>query len=321
MISGSAANSAREDIVGVTISGGGSTYGPNRVIGDFGTIGGGANNHVGETLVGTPTAHYGTVSGGQSNTVDGYYPTISGGGNNTAGSGGTVSGGQQNHASSMCDTVSGGFGNTANGGYATISGGVNNTASDVDATISGGENNTANGMLATIGGGLTNQASAPFSTIPGGYRANALLYGQLAYASGGFTFGSYGPRGEAQTSIYVLRNTTPNATNNELFLDGSTQRLTISNGRTLTFDILVAARSDANASAGYKIQGVITNDSGTTRFIGTPTVTTLGEDNNAWSVTVQADDTNDALIILVSGTGSPNTIRWVATVRTAEVAW
>ena len=58
----------------------------------------------------------------------------------------------------------------------------------------------------------------------------------------------------------------------------------------------------------------------TTGFIGAPTVTTLGEDVAAWNVVVQADNGNDTLVIQATGAAG-TTIRWVATVRTAEVAW
>jgi hypothetical protein len=43
----------------------------------------------------------------------------------------------------------------------------------------------------------------------------------------------------------------------------------------------------------------------------------LGEDDSAWDATVEADNTNDALVIKVTGSASA-TIRWVATVRTTE---
>ena len=65
--------------------------------------------------------------------------------------------------------------------------------------------------------------------------------------------------------------------------------------------------------------GVIENVSGTTALVGTLTKITLGEDAPAWDANAEADNTNDALVIKVSGAAS-TTIRWVATVRTAEVA-
>ena len=111
------------------------------------------------------------------------------------------------------------------------------------STISGGECNTASGRFSTISGGghnyaiQCNVASAEYGTIPGGTNALAGLYGQMAYASGGFAVG-----GDAQTSVYVLRNITTDATPTPLYLDGSTQRLTVVAGRTLVFDIVLVAR-------------------------------------------------------------------------------
>ena len=56
-------------------------------------------------------------------------------------------------------------------------------------------------------------------------------------------------------------------------------------------------------------------------FIGTPTKTTLGEDDPVWDVDLVADDANDALVIKGFSNSSGDTIRFVATVRTVEVAW
>jgi hypothetical protein len=78
-------------------------------------------------------------------------------------------------------------------------------------------------------------------------------------------------------------------------------------------------RSDGGESAGYKIYGVIENFGGTTSFIASPTVNTIGEDVAAWDAQVVDDDTNDALLVQVMGNGE--NIRWVAVVRTAEVSW
>ena len=86
---------------------------------------------------------------------------------------------------------------------------------------------------------------------------------------------------------------------------------------------MVFSAMAVGAGSGYaipQIQGVIENVGGTTSFIGSPTVTELGEDNAAWGVAVEADDGNDALVIKVTG-ASAVWIRWVASVRTVEVSW
>jgi hypothetical protein len=236
---------------------------------------------------------------------------------------GTVGGGENNQAGDNAGTTSdsgyatvgGGQNNTASGSYSTVGGGRTNTASDYFSTVGGGYNNTASGYSSTVGGGHINTASGNYATVPGGYRGKGTLYGQMAYASGRFSVD-----GDAQTSTYVLRYITVNANPTPLYLDGYAERLTIANNRTMTFDILVVGRSSGGDSAGYHVRGVIENSSGTTSFVGTPTVTTLGEDSASWNVAVEADDTNDALVIKVTGEAD-KTIRWVATVRTVEVEY
>ncbi len=341
LIGGAGSNAVSAGVAGATVAGGGSAASVcglsgtdpcrNRVTDSFGTVGGGLNNQAGDAAGTTEYAWFATVGGGWSNTASGSRATVGGGGGNrasnesdTVGGGGnntasggtaTVGGGGNNTASGPVATVGGGFTNTASNFYFTVGGGELNTASGGAATVGGGDNNAASGLQATVGGGFENRASGFAATVPGGSQASASLFGQMAYASGPFV-----ANGDAQTSLFVLRNTTTDATLTQLFLDGSTASLTLAAGRTMTFDILVAARSTAPAgrSAGYHIRGVIENDAMAT-FIGIPTITTLGEDDAAWDVTVLAGAPDAALVIMVTGAAA-TTIRWVAVVRTAEVA-
>jgi len=267
-------------------------------------IGGYAGNVISDTVIG------GTIGGGGNSgsvqRVTGGYGTVGGGSANVAGS---------------SATVGGGHGNIASGTYSTIGGGTNNTADGATrATVGGGGNNTASGFwYATVSGGAGNTASGSYATVPGGWGAVASHYGEMAHASGWFT---HPGAGQAQTSVYVLRRTTTSGAATDLFLDGdsATRRLTIAAGRTVTFDILVVARTEAGASAGYHFLGVIENHAGTTSFIGTPQKTVLGEDVASWDANVIADNANNALVIRVIGAAA-TTIRWVATARTVEVAW
>ena len=246
------------------------------------------------------TGHYGTVGGGNSNEASGETSTVGGGENNTAGGDTTV--------------VGGGYLNAASGYIATVGGGNSNDASGDASTVAGGSQNEASGYIATVGGGETNTASGSFSTVPGGRGAEAWQYGQMAYASG-----SFGASGDAQASLYVLRNTSTGTAWTELFLNGTYDRLNLATDQAVAFDILIVGSTDAGESAGYRIQGLIENIGGVTALIGTPSVTVLGEDDTAWNVQVLADNTNDALLIEVMG--NSETIRWVASVQTAEVTF
>jgi hypothetical protein len=226
-----------------------------------------------------------------------------------------IGGGSSNTVTGQLGTVSGGTGNLASSTYAAIGGGGLNTASGQLSTVAGGSTNVASGDNSAVGGGEVNTASGPSSAISGGSSAIASKHGQEAHAAGQFA-----AQGDAQRSIYVLRNSTSNATPTALFLDGASLRLTIASDTTWAFRIIVVARrTDAdNESAIYEFYGGIDNNAGTTALVGSVVATTPIEDTAAWAVAVTADNTNDALIITVTGEAA-KTIRWVATVWTTEV--
>jgi len=205
VIEGFEANSPEEGVSGAVISGGGRPAFPNRVMGDFGSVGGGDGNIAGDRAVvagGSNNTAIGfraivgggsnnsarfehatvaggtgniagatrtTVSGGCSNTAGGIDATVSGGSGNIAGdTHATVSGGTKNKANNLDTTIGGGSGNTASGSYATVSGGSNNTAGGFGATVSGGSGNSVKGSNGTTGGGLGNRVSSNYSTVAGG---------------------------------------------------------------------------------------------------------------------------------------------------------
>jgi hypothetical protein len=279
-------------------------------------VGGGAKNKI----AGGGTNS--TISGGFGNNMDSCdFGAIGGGGNNTLGIPGTAT-----SASVIC----GGFSNLNKGTVSAIVGGSFNSISNyvlgavivggtgqgiggnvgsVAQTIGGGRSNNVSVSGATIAGGVDNSVHGTLGTVPGGYRASASHYGQLAYASGFF-----GARGDAQSSLYVARTTTTSATATELFLDGSSERMTIPSGSTWIFEIQVVARS-ATQSAGYTAKGVIDNFSGTVGLLA-GSVTVVGEDDMNWDLQLEAS--NGALVLKGVGAAS-TTIRWVATIRTTEV--
>ena len=173
-------------------------------------------------------------------------------------------------------------------------------------------------QYSTIGGGQDNAIPAggkSYATIPGGQNAKADKYGQFVYAAGQFS-----SIGDAQTSLLVARNSTSDGTQTELFLDGNDDRMDIATDTTWMFRAdIVARRTDAdNESAAYTIEGCIDNNAGTTALVGSISKTVIAEDTAAWDVTAEADNTNDALVIKVTGQAS-KTIRWVARVMTVEV--
>jgi hypothetical protein len=225
----------------------------------------------------------------------------------TIGGGGTSMGSYINRVTDHYGTVGGGKANRAGDSAGSV-------ADSGYATVGGGDTNAAGASHATVGGGYVNTASGSYATIPGGRNAQASHYGEMAYASGPFS-----SSGIAQTSVYVLRNTTSGATPKELFLDGIGERLTIASAHTVTFDILLAARSSTGESIGCIFQGVIENTSGATSFIQTPGKL-CHKGGLTWDANLVADDGNDALKSEVTGAGVAS-VRWVARVQTAEVSY
>ena len=309
-----------------TVAGGqGNTIG---AFSESASIGGGASNNIVSRAVGAVITGgsqntnagvrydvsnhlaHATIGGGLRNTImtNSPFATIAGGHNNlirTNVSAANIGGGQYNAIEREASnaTIGGGYANHIYPGASL-------------GTVGGGQGNIVQTNAGTVSGGAWNriETNAPYATIPGGKEAVARNYGQLAYASGGFT--SY-PGGDAQTSVHVLRNTQTTGAG-ELFLDGYDRRMVVPKNSTWTFDILVVARSRTGVSVGWQIRGVAENDGAGAAFVGTPTTDLLGPVPSPWVATVNVID--DALVVTTLAF-SDRPVRWVATVRTAEVTY
>jgi trimeric autotransporter adhesin len=196
VIAGHSGNRVDPGFWGVTISGGGVSYGPgydlvNHAAGTYATIGGGAANEnlaVDGTVSGgfsnriSGGAVEGVIAGGLGNTIlnDAMRGTISGGFQNTIGMNcnhSSIGGGWDNVIEGEASTVAGGIQNSIGSGaqFSTISGGAGNVieATAFTGTIGGGGSNRieAGSYRCTIGGGKFNTVGidAPFSSIGGGF--------------------------------------------------------------------------------------------------------------------------------------------------------
>ena len=125
--------------------------------------------------------------------------------------------------------------------------------------------------------------------------------------------------GDAQSSLFVVRNTTSSATPTDLFLDGSAQSMTVPPDATWTFKATVVARTSGatGLSAGWEITGIV-NRIGIAAPTLSCTVLNYSCPQPGWSVTAVVVGLD--LRIKVTGP-SGKTIRWVASVRTSEVTF
>lgn len=119
---------------------------------------------------------------------------------------------------------------------------------------------------------------------------------------------------------YLLRGTTTNVTESEIFLSNGTRIPVAANSTVFYTADIVARRTDAaNESSGFYIKGVVDNYSGTVADVGNLYEVVVAEDDLDWAVDARADDTNNSINIYVTGENA-KTIRWTALVKTVEVA-
>lgn len=144
---------------------------------NYNTISGGQNHNIGQT---TPTAifvDYGTISGGELNTVLSDHGTISGGESNTVSNvNGTISGGSENTVSGSHGAIGGGTNNSVAGNLGFIGGGEDNSSTNGSWTVIGGGNqnvisaaSAGAANLSMIGGGGENTIDAQYAVITGGW--------------------------------------------------------------------------------------------------------------------------------------------------------
>lgn len=168
-------------------------------------------------------------------------------------------------------------------------------------------------------GAAGNTASGIISAVLGGDQSIADRRGMQAHSAGSF---SNSISGDAQRARFVLRNKTTTNSAVELFLDGSSTRLTIPSGKVLALTINISGISSTGAAvAHYMRQYALKNVSGTCTEIYAPV--TLGADNAAGtSIAISAGDDANGEYLKVSVTGTASTIwRWVASVDAVEIAF
>lgn len=264
------------------------------------------------TIVGgwanTASGQY-SIAGGYANVASGYY-SVALGVNNTASSNGNVAIGYGNSAGGENSAAIGRDNNCSGRGYAF---GYNNSSVGLFSLCLGSGGYASNQYSVCIG--ATNQTYGDYSIAMGTW-AITNRYGQLSKASGCFV-----GVGDAQSVAFVARNKTTSATPVNLTLDGSTTRLTIPSGKTMSgFLIVKGIKSDGSAKARFVRLVDITNVGGTTTL--DVAAETIGTDYNpsGCALAITAENATDDLQINITGPAA-ETWRWVAVVEGLEIAY
>ena len=122
---------------------------------------------------------------------------------------------------------------------------------------------------------------------------------------------------------YVLKCATTDATATDLTLDGaaasSSNQINAASDTAITFDgTVVGLQNGAQAFAGWRIEGLLINDGGTTT-LGNIALS-VQHNSSGWVLAASADNTNNALKLTVTGEASHN-VRWMANIRTSELTY
>lgn len=299
--------------------------GTNSVVGGgIGNISSGSRSVVGGGEYSLSSGSNCVVGGGNSNISSGAYSTVGGGNSNqSANTASFIGGGTLNSASAAYSSVCGGYYNLVIGSYSAIGGGRINTCNAEYSFVGGGNSNICDSNYSSVCGGSYNSSNGPYSVVPGGLQTKTSRHGELSHAAGCFAF-----NGDAQHSILVVRRSTTDATANVVLTlngasPGSTNRLTLPAQTSWAFSIKLSAYNSTDNGGGWWIVrgGIRRNNSSGTALIGS-LITENGTDSSlsSASISVVADDTNEALEIRVTGI-SGKTIRWVAVVDLSQVSF
>jgi hypothetical protein len=209
----------------------------------------------------------------------------------------------------------GGIDNKASGNYSATLGGAGNESTG-QGSVSSGSGAIASGDYSQAQGySLTSSGYASRATGTG---SKSQIYGQHSQASGNFSV-----QGDAQTSVLTARTTTSGATPTNVWLDGASTRITIPANTTWMAEITVVARANGGYSA-WTAKTLINRDgSNNTTIPGSlsnaPSQVDFYGEGEFWSISVTADNTNEALNIGVTGSFG-YTVKWVSRIELTEVS-
>lgn len=262
--------------------------------------------------------HHSIFGGSLHKILAGAYHSIFGGTNHTinaTGNSATVAGGQDHVVGGAFAGAFAGKGNTASGDYSLALGGTNNTATGGSSTVLGGNTNVAS-ALGSLAAGRQNTSDTD-NAVALGFQSNPSQEGGLAVANGQFA-----ARGDAQSETFTLRRLTTTATTTGLGIAGSSTPATIDPDTLWAFTALVVAQNINTAveeQRAWKIEGAVRRPaSGSGQFLGTPTITSLGNNAGAASWSVAMAVGTSAVYINVTGEAGKS-IRWVARMDVVQV--
>ena len=170
------------------------------------------------------------------------------------------------------------------------------------------------------GGGLDGTIlSASASGVIVGTSGWVYQSGQQVFSNG--SFGTHS--GDAQLSQNLLRGQTTDDTLINLECNSMYSGILLASNRTIGYTATVIGRETSNSgNAGYKLEGILSNDKYGVKLLGAPVKTTYYETDTSWgaqmSVTGCGSGCTDYLLVQCKGAIGSN-INWLAKVELLEL--
>jgi len=157
----------------------------------------------------------------------------------------------------------------------------------------------------------TGQVTLDYITTNGSGTANDLVIGGITVSGSA----------QAKSDHFAVYCTTTGDATTEMFLNGTSGRVTIANNSAASFKGTITAFDTTNAkAASWSYDCLVANKAGNTALVANAIVTKFASENGAaWEVFVDGDNTTDSLKLQVKGEAAA-TIKWTASVISAVVA-
>lgn len=232
-------------------------------------------------------------------------------------------------AKTAANAIAMGYLAVASGQYAAAIGGSSCLASGTYAVTLGGSGLSATGAYSGVLSGAGGQATGSYSVVIGGCNVSSSVNGKIVSGVAGNISGQVGA---AQSgTLTLVRNTadnTPTVLTSDYSFPGALNKLVLSNYQSMAVTGRVIAQRKGSESttstAMWTFNAVIRRgaNAASTALVAavTPALIAADADAAAWTIAVDVDTTNGALVVTVTGEAGKN-IRWVCTLESTETIY
>lgn len=193
-------------------------------------------------------------------------------------------------------------------------------ASEISGTLQVGSGGTGQTTLTTNNVLLGNGTSA-IQTVAPGSSGNVLTSNGTTWVSQAPSGGGGGGGTSVYSNQYLLTGTTTNATETEIFVNGTANsRISVANNTNCFYSVEIVCRETGGGTnyGAFTVQSVAANRSGTVSDLGNLYEIIIARSSVNIAVDVRSDNTNKTVNLYVIGL-SGVTLSWEAVVKTIEV--